>query len=206
MLRKAKSEVLNLLIEKNPNYVSELSIKNRIKKFDSDVIDSAISALLESGEIDKKIDERKISGNPVSFYCIKDKSRYPIRETIRVGDVEVPRLISDSQIGLFPEILNEQLEHLADYTRNLEKRFLEIIQKEQRKYWANVLGIFGALLSILALVLWTESSALVLWTESSVTYFHAAIFCDCSWPASFARSDLRSLRENFQVKGFAVDS
>jgi len=153
MLRKAKSEVLNLLIEKNPNYVSELSIKNRIKKFDSDVIDSAISALLESGEIDKKIDERKISGNPVSFYCIKDKSRYPIRETIRVGDVEVPRLISDSQIGLFPEILNEQLEHLADYTRNLEKRFLEIIQKEQRKYWANVLGIFGALLSILALVL-----------------------------------------------------
>ncbi len=77
----------------------------------------------------------------------------PVRETIKVGDLELPRLFSDAAANLFPEIYNEALERLAEYTRTQEDRFTKLVDRQERKYWANVVALFGVFISVLSLII-----------------------------------------------------
>lgn len=144
MSGKPEDQILKILIDRNPNYVAkETFIRVLSKKYNLIQLDDAFKALLESKHIISFIDPREISGSPITYYRIKDPSIYPVRPSISLGDMDVPRLLSDANPTYLPETLNEQIELLADYTNNLEKRFIKLVKKQQRRYWANLLGIFG---------------------------------------------------------------
>jgi hypothetical protein len=60
---------------------------------------------------------------------------------------------SDSPAYLFPELYNESLEVLSEYTLLLEHRFKEIVAEQERRYWGQVSGVFAILVSVLAFLL-----------------------------------------------------
>jgi len=154
MRSKPKDQILKILIDRNPNYVAkETFIRLLSKKFKHIQLDGAFKSLLESKQIISFVDPRKISDAPITYYRIKDPSLYPVRPYISLGGMDVPRLLSDANPTYLPETLNEQIELLAYYTDNLEKRFRKLVEKQQRRYWSNLIGIFGALLSVMALVI-----------------------------------------------------
>ncbi|MCK5614101.1 hypothetical protein KAR91_70205 [Candidatus Pacearchaeota archaeon] len=154
MRGKAEDQILKILIDRNPNFVAkETVIRVLSKKYNLVQLDDAFKVLLESKQIESCIDSRKISGSPVTYYRMKDPNLYPVRPSISLGDMDVPRLLCDSSPTYLPETLNEQIELLADYTDKLEKRFIKLVEKQQRRYWSNLIGIFGALLSVMALVI-----------------------------------------------------
>jgi len=108
---------------------------------------------MSDGQVESRDDPRPETGLSTQFYRLRSFQNLPIRETIRLGDVEMPRLMSDSSAGTFPEIYNEALEILAEYNRSLEARFERMVRTQERKYWANVVGLFGVFVSVLALVI-----------------------------------------------------
>ena len=154
MRGKAEDQILRVLIDKNPNSVSKETIIRRLpKKFSTTQLDDAFKALIKNDKIMEYGEPRKVSRLPTTYYGLKDNSLYPVQASIRLGDLDVPRLLSDSNPAYLPETLNEQIQLLADYTDSLEKRFKKLVEKQQRRYWANLIGIFGALLSVMALVI-----------------------------------------------------
>ena len=154
MRGKPEDQILKILIDKNPNYVAkETVIRILSKKFSPTQLDEAFKALVDCKKIISRVDPRKLTGLPITYYRIKDPSLYPVQPSIRLGNMDIPRLPCDADPRYLPEVLNEQIELLADYTDSLEKRFIKLVKKQQRRYWANLLGIFAALLSVMALVI-----------------------------------------------------
>lgn len=153
MSTKAENAILGLLTARVPNLVSETIIRARLSGYTVTELDDALSKVADSDKIEVQVDARKISGGPVRFYRFIVDGDFPVTETIRVGDFEVPRLMADSKAALLPETFNEAVEQLAEHSRTLEDRFVKLVQSEQRRYWGNVAGLFGIFVSVLALIL-----------------------------------------------------
>lgn len=153
MTRHVRDEILRLLLDRIPNFVPKTTIKVRVGGATEAEIDSALEQLVNSEQIEFRDDPRPQTGLSMRFYRLKSFAGLPIRETVTLGEVELPRLLSDSIVSLFPEVLNEAIEQLADYNRTLEVRFKGLVQAQQRKYWANVAGLFGVFVSVLALII-----------------------------------------------------
>jgi len=150
---KIRAAILKLLIDRIPNFVPEATIVARLAQFPASDIRHTLDSLRKAGEVDFRDDPRPESGLSTRFYRPDSFVGLPVRDTIRIGNLELPRLLSDSQASLFPEVFNESLEQVADYARDLEKRFGALVRKQQRKYWANVASLFGVFISVLALIL-----------------------------------------------------
>lgn len=153
MKNRVQREILKLLIDRAPNYVSETIIFFRLSHREQKDVEYALRNLVEVGQIISEKDEHKVSDIIINYYRVKELANLPIRETIKIGEKEVPRVLSDSILRFFPENLNEQIERLSEYADTLEKRFVKLVKKEQRKYWGNVIGIFGAFISILSIII-----------------------------------------------------
>ena len=153
MNKKARAAILKLLVDRIPNFVPEATIRARIKGFTEAEIHQTLDDLVRTGEVDFRDDPRPETGLSTQFYRPRSFAGLPVRDTIRIGNVDLPRLLSDSQASLFPEVFNESLEQVADYAHDLERRFTELVRRQQRRYWANVASLFGVFISVLSLVL-----------------------------------------------------
>jgi hypothetical protein len=153
MYKYPKSSVINLLIDRAPNFVSKITIIERLKNLSIEEKESALKQLLEDNQIEMEEDRHKDKGTPIPYYRVKNFSSLPWRETISIGDIEVPRLITETKTKVFPETFNEAMEKIGEYNDSLEKRFTNLVREEQRKYWANVVGVLGVMVSILSLIL-----------------------------------------------------
>ncbi len=150
---KTRDAVLKLLTERAPNFVNEHVIRSRLAKYDEDAINEVIEELVRADRIEPQLDERKESGRPVKYYRLKSFENILIRETIKVGEVEVPRILSWAMSRFLPEDYNETIERLAEYTNSLEKRFSDLVKEEQGKYWARIINVFGVFVAILSFIL-----------------------------------------------------
>jgi hypothetical protein len=168
MRRNTRADVLRLLTDRIPNYVNELVIRDRLPEYDQSQVTTVLQELQSADLVEVKVDQQPSVGRAATYYRLKHFQGLPIRETIRLGDIEIPRLLSDSQPSLFPETFNEGNERLADYINNIEARFARLVRQEQSKYWGNVVGIFGVLVSVLALIL-TGLPKIV--TDPSLSFF-----------------------------------
>jgi len=148
-----KDAIIRLLTYKAPNFVREGMLEHHLQKYDKTTLTTAIQELIEEKKIVEKIDPREAAGSPVRYLQLASFENIPIRNSIKVGDVEVPRVLSSGGAQFLPEEINEPIEQLASYADQLEGRFAELVKAEQRKYWANVVSIFGVFMAILALVL-----------------------------------------------------
>lgn len=153
MNKKARAAILRLLVDRIPNFVPKAAIRARLAQFSDADVCQTLDELVKIGEVDFRDDPRPETGLSTRFYRLKSFTGLPVRDTIRIGNVDLPRLLSDSQASLFPEVFNESLEQVADYARDLEKRFAELVRRQQRRYWANVAALFGVFISVLSLVL-----------------------------------------------------
>ncbi len=153
MPESLKTRILRVLVDRVPNYVAEVTLRSRLPDAAPDELAATLAELVAANQAETQVDQRPAVGQPVTYYRLKARDGLPIRETIKVGDVELPRLLSDSSPALFPENFNEALEQLSEHSRRLEDRFQRLVAGEQRRYWANVVGIFSVLVSVLALIL-----------------------------------------------------
>jgi len=76
----------------------------------------------------------------------------PFKKTLKIGDFVIPRVLSREQTRFFPEVFNETIERLGEHSDSLEKRFTKMVHEEQKKYWANVVGVLGVVVSVMALI------------------------------------------------------
>lgn len=153
MSTEAEDKIIRLLIDRAPNLVNEWVLRRNLAEHEEAAVTSALRDLVKANRIIEKIDPRKAIGRPVRYYQLGSFQGIPIRDRIKVGDVEVPRLLSVAAAGYFPEDFNEAVERLAEYSDGLEKRFSELVKKEQRAYWGTIVSIFGVFVAILAFVL-----------------------------------------------------
>ncbi len=153
MSRKVEDAVLRFLIERAPNFVGVNTILQRVVTGIPEDVLVALEALRERDLVEKQTDPREETGYPEDFFRLKNLTGVPIRTHIRVGDIDVPRLMSDSRANLFPETFNESVERLAEYASSLEKRFEQIVQQELRRYWSTFVGIVGVMIAVFSFIL-----------------------------------------------------
>ena len=153
MHNKIKNEILAILCYRVPNFVSETLIQRHLKKYSKDEIREELKSLVAAKIIEKNQDYKGDADQAILYFRLAKRDGIPVRETIKIGDVEVPRLIVDSQPSLFPSTSDEQLESIAEFSQNLESRFVKMIERERRRYLANIVGILGVIVSVLAMVI-----------------------------------------------------
>jgi hypothetical protein len=169
MAERAEDAIVRLLMDRAPNLVSELIIRQRLKRYDGSAISDALQKLINGGKITVEEDHRDKRAPSVNYYRLTSYDGIPVRDSIILGDQEIIRVLSISSPRFLPEDLNEQIERLAEYTNGLERRFADLVREEQRGYWANIVTVFGVFVSILTLIIVglpkiTASPSLSPWT------------------------------------------
>jgi hypothetical protein len=143
MSTKVEDEIVRLLIERAPNAVNEGILRHSLSEHSEAAVTAALENLVQTNRIVEQTDPRVAIGRPVRYYQLRSYQSIPITEKIKVGDVEVPRLLSVAAVAFFPEDFNEVVGGLAEYSAGLEKRFGELVRKEQRAYWGNIACFLG---------------------------------------------------------------
>jgi hypothetical protein len=147
-----KYNILDFLIKRAPNYVNGNVLRRNLPDHDTEEFTSAIENLISSKKVLRMLDERKEIGKPIYYYKIAKTDNLAIQESIKVADLEVPRILNCSKPPVFPGDFDEVIRQIAKYTNNLETRFTEQVKKERDAYWAKTISIFTIYLGILAII------------------------------------------------------
>src|SRR5688572_29572470 len=123
--KNPNAEIVRILADRIPNFVSEVKIQGRLGQFSDDLISAALAQLLQENAIETRVDGRKMTGRPISYYRLKNSGSVPVRETIKLVDLTIPRLLSDSSPQFLPETFNEAIEAIEIHANTLEARFRE---------------------------------------------------------------------------------
>ena len=148
---KARDEVLRFLGDRAPSYVPLSIMRNRLRNVEPNELTKALDELVSESLVQQP--PPGVAQPNESFYRLTNTSNLPIRRSITIAGVVLPRVTSDSPAYLFPELYNESLEVLSEYTLLLEHRFKEIVAEQERRYWGQVSGVFAILVSVLAFLL-----------------------------------------------------
>jgi|SRR5579864_687918 len=149
-LADAKDKIVKILIYRVPNDVPGWIIQQHLPHLEEDTMKRAITALLGESKI---VTKKTVSDALEGSYGMRDLTPYPVRRTIALGEVALPRILSTDSLHESPEIFNETVERLSEYTASLEKRFSEMVQEQLRRYWGTIVSVFGVFVSILAFIL-----------------------------------------------------
>jgi hypothetical protein len=152
MTYTVEDAIRKLLTDRAPNLVRESILRGRLSSYDSPAIISALDTLVKNGSIREEMDMQGSIGRAVRYFSLPSFSNVAIRESIRIGDSEVPRVLSESSVKYLPENLNETVERMSEFAGGLERRFEEILRKQLREYWATIVTVFGVFVAIIALV------------------------------------------------------
>lgn len=152
MNNEIKNNILELLNDRAPNWVSEITFITHDINVDEN-FQEAIKELQADGLIEKRIDPRKKIAKPMNYYQVKSFNNLPIRDYIQIGNTKVIRLLSEADPGFLPEDFNDAIEQLAIYADKLEKRSENRIKEQQKGYWAKTISVFTILAALLAIIL-----------------------------------------------------
>jgi hypothetical protein len=147
-----KNRILNLLNNRAPNWVSEITFDANDINVNED-FQGAVKKLQDEGFIEKKVDPRSRIAQPMNYYRVTSFKNLPIRDYIQIGNRKVPRLLTEGSPGFLPEDFNEAIEQLAKYAKELESRLENRIKEQQRSYWAKTISVFSILAALLAIIL-----------------------------------------------------
>ncbi len=148
MAKNVERDVLNLIMDRAPNWVRDTIVVARLNKYDAgDVSD----ALMKLGK-ENTLDELVLGGSSHAYRWPEAKTVY-VRETITIGNTEVPRILESSEIAMSLEDINEQVERLAEHSDTLEERFSGIVKDERRKYWGNTITLFGLFVAVFSFIM-----------------------------------------------------
>ncbi len=152
MKRSSERAIHELLIHRAPNWISEVTIRERLAEFSPEELDEALRMLVDANKVQQETDPQANIALPRRYFKLSSYELIPIRETIRVGNVEIPRILSSALVKYAPEDFNEAVELLAEHSESLGRQFEESVREQQKRYWANVVGLFGIFASVIALL------------------------------------------------------
>jgi hypothetical protein len=98
-----------------------------------------------------------IPGRVLRTFTLTDPSKYPVQETVRIGDVEFPRSFQGDMAGA--EDLNAYIEAIADYHATVEQRVTRLAEHLTRRYWGNMAALLGLFVGVFALI--TQGTQLI---------------------------------------------
>src|SRR5262249_33633079 len=98
MTADVEAGILTLLLARMPNWESGRG-----------GLEDALAALHSGGDIERAEDP---GGD--TYFRLARREGLPVRRTIRIGDTEIPRLLSDSSPRFLPEHFNDAVEQLAE--------------------------------------------------------------------------------------------
>lgn len=149
---KVKKEIQSTLIDKAPNSILHEMLYSKLNKFPESLINKAIQELKsEEVIIEKTTSNKLIPGRIITAIRLKNYKNIPIKTSIEIGSVTLPRFISGDLVG--GEIFNYAFEVLSKYNSELEDRFKEISEELTKGYWKNLISIFGIMLSTFAIII-----------------------------------------------------
>jgi len=108
--------------------------------------------LQDEGQIKTFLDKRDEIQMPVHYYKIASVENLPIRESVKVGDVDVPRTFGCDDPKVIPSNHDEVVEQLAQHANSLEMRFTKLVKEEREAHWARTISAFTIFLGLLAIV------------------------------------------------------
>ena len=139
-----EKQIIEILRFRAPNSVVDIIIYDTLRDTDQDKINEALDKLIEKEIIiEKKIINRS--------FKLKSYEFDSVRETIQLGDREIPRLINGDQSRI--EDINYAMESLAEYTNNLEKKFENKLVKQIQSYWLNIITLFAVFIALFSFVI-----------------------------------------------------
>ncbi len=141
---KTEKRIIEILRFRAPNSVADIIIYDSLKDLKQDQIDESLSKLLEKNII---AEMEKINR---SFKLTNYDSAF-IRETIKLGDKEIPRLINGNQSRI--EDINYAMESLAEYADKLETKFEKKLNKQIQTYWLSIVTIFGVFIALFSFII-----------------------------------------------------
>lgn len=155
-----RDTLLRELIERNPSGFRLDRLPPALRGIALDDLERAISDLTDEGlvRVGHHTNER-VRGREYRSVALSDVTKYPIRDTIRVGDTDFPRMIAGDIAG--GEDLNAFIERLAEYEATLKRRIAELAALMTRRYWVNTATLLGAFVAVFALVLRSSEPLLV---------------------------------------------
>jgi hypothetical protein len=147
-----KDNILKILIDRAPNYVNEKALRRHLAEHDESDFREVMKQLQDEGQIKSFLDKREEIQRPVHYYKIASVKNLPIRESVKVGDVDVPRTLGCSSPKVIPSNHDEVVEQLAQHANSLEMRFTKLVKEEREAHWARTISAFTIFLGILAIV------------------------------------------------------
>ncbi len=155
--REIKNKVLEEIRRRAPNEVREDTVLRSLSKYDPGAVTAALQELVGQEAIRQEVHPAPAIGRALNVYSLASYLNVPIEEYIQVGDTKVPRQITTDKIRA--EDLNEMVEALSEYSKSLEMRFQEIVRKETRGYWANIITLFGLFIALFSLIVTSFGAA-----------------------------------------------
>jgi hypothetical protein len=151
MEERISDDIHHFLVSRAPNSVRFEIIKNNLKQYSDEQLRKGIADLIQSGIVEKELPIHGTIPASTSF-TLKETSNIPIRKYIKIGSTEVPRILKTDNIVTSLEDINEAIEQLSKYADSLETRFGELMKHEMKRYWGNLITIFGIFVAIFALI------------------------------------------------------
>lgn len=157
-LQRDQDALLAALIERNPNALARAHLHRLLPNLADSEIDSAAEALATRGLIQISDRENKwVPGRVNRVYELTDPTRYPIRETLVVGNVEIHRAIQGDINDA--EDVNAFFEVLSEYNATVEERVRDLTTDLTRRYWFNIAALLGLFVGVFGLI--TKGTELV---------------------------------------------
>jgi len=153
MKAKVKDLIIKLLTERAPNPVSKTIIENRLNDLETNEVENALGELQKEGRIENPMQMVGKGPYAVDYYKLKSYDGIPIRRTIKIGDIEVNRILRVDSVESSLEDINEAVERLAEYSDSLEDVFHEKYKKETNRYYANIITLFGLFVGVFSLII-----------------------------------------------------
>jgi len=139
-----EKRIIEILSYRVPNSVVDLIIYDTLRDLNHDQIDEALSKLLEKNIItETKVKTRS--------FKLKNYESIYYRETIHLGDKEIPRLLNQDQSRV--EDINYAMESLAEYADKLETKFEKKLNKQIQSYWLSIITIFGVFIALFSFII-----------------------------------------------------
>lgn len=139
-----ENKIIEILRHRAPNAVVDVIIYDSLKNDKREKIDKALEELIDKEIIDE------LNAQSKSFK-LKNYDLINIRETILLGDKEVPRLRAGDNSRV--EDINYAMESLADYANQLEAKFEKKLSKQIQSYWINIISIFGVFIALFSFII-----------------------------------------------------
>lgn len=151
MSNKIKGEIIKAIADRAPNAVREEVIIEDLKKYEESAVKNCLKDLVK--EESMVADSHTITdvNITVTTYKLPSYENIPIRTSIEMNGIEIPRLIDMDKARA--EDTNLLIETLSKYSHSLERRFSEIHKEEMGRYWANVITLFGLFLAVFSLII-----------------------------------------------------